>query len=88
MPKIELKDIFTFLKMFGISSLFFIAGIVICFLGPTKLGIDWPAYIIIGSVLIVAGIIVLIIETIKYIKTHDKKIKDEKLEDIIQKSDK
>jgi hypothetical protein len=31
MPEVNIKDIIMFLKMFGISSLFFISGIVICF---------------------------------------------------------
>jgi uncharacterized membrane protein YraQ (UPF0718 family) len=39
MPKVEIKDVIMFLKIFGVSSLFFIAGIIICFIGPTKLGI-------------------------------------------------
>lgn len=73
MSKISIKDIIMFLKVFGISSLFFIAGIIICFIGPTYLKIDWPAYVVISSILIGTGIIVLIIETIKsiYLKTKN-----------------
>ncbi|WP_338990646.1 hypothetical protein [Spiroplasma endosymbiont of Seladonia tumulorum] len=51
MPKVEVKDVIMFLKIFGVSSLFFIAGIIICFIGPTKLGIGWSAYVIIGAML-------------------------------------
>ncbi|WP_374696309.1 hypothetical protein [Spiroplasma endosymbiont of Polydrusus formosus] len=40
-----------FLKIFGVSSLFFIPGIIICFLGPIKLGIAWPTYVIIGAMI-------------------------------------
>lgn len=61
MSKVNIKDIIMLLKMFGISSLFFISGIIICFLRPTKLGIKWPAYVIIAAMFIVAGIIILII---------------------------
>ncbi len=31
MPKVEVKDVIMFLKIFGVSSLFFISGIIICF---------------------------------------------------------
>lgn len=85
MPKVEVKDIIMFLKIFGISSLFFIAGIIICFLGPTKLGIGWPAYVIIGAMLNGFGVIVLIIETIRFIKTHKKEQKQDSIEDVIKK---
>lgn len=86
MPKVNIKDIIMFLKMFGISSLFFISGIIIRFLRPTHLNIKWPAYVIISAMLIGAGIIILIIETIKYIKTHNKKqIKD--ITDILKKEE-
>ncbi len=36
MPKIEVKDVIMFLKIFKVSSLFFIAGIIICFIGEKK----------------------------------------------------
>ncbi|WP_375315447.1 hypothetical protein [Spiroplasma endosymbiont of Tipula paludosa] len=74
MSKISIKDIIMFLKVFGISSLFFIAGIVICLIGHTHLNIDWPAYVIISAMLISAGIIVLIIETIRSIYIKSKNI--------------
>ncbi|WP_374696838.1 hypothetical protein [Spiroplasma endosymbiont of Polydrusus formosus] len=45
MSKIMFKDVIVFLKIFGISSLFFVSGIVI-----------------------------LIIKTIRYIKTHNKNV--------------
>ncbi|MFX4057504.1 MAG: hypothetical protein EHV01_004220 [Spiroplasma sp. hy2] len=87
MPKVEVKDVIMFLKIFGISSLFFIAGIIICFIGPTKLGIGWPAYVIIGAMLNGFGVIVLIIETIRFIKTHKKEQKQDSIEDVIKKED-
>lgn len=87
MSKVSIKDLIMFLKIFGISSLFFIAGIIICFLGPTKLGIGWPAYVIIGAMLNGFGIIVLIIETIRFIKTHKKDKKQDSIEDVIKKED-
>lgn len=85
MPKFSVKDIIMFLKMFGISSIFFIAGIIICFIGRKYLFIDWPEYVIVSVVLIFSGIFVLIIETIKYIKTHNKNVKDnlDKLKDYL-----
>lgn len=85
MPKVEVKDVIMFLKIFGVSSLFFIAGIIICFIGPTKLGIGWPAYVIIGAMLNGFGVIVLIIETIRFIKTHNKQQKQDSIEDVIKK---
>ncbi|RUO85797.1 hypothetical protein [Spiroplasma endosymbiont of Megaselia nigra] len=88
MPKVEIKDVIMFLKIFGVSSLFFIAGIIICFIGPTKLGIGWPAYVIIGAMLNGFGVIVLIIETIRFIKTHNKQQKQDSIEDVIKKEDK
>lgn len=88
MPKITIKDVIMFLKIFGVSSLFFIAGIIICFIGEKTLGISWPAYIIISAMLIGAGIIVLIIETIRFIKTHNKQQKQDSIEDVIKKEDK
>ncbi|WP_342223502.1 hypothetical protein [Spiroplasma endosymbiont of Asaphidion curtum] len=57
MSKFGIKDIIMFLKVFGISSLFFVAGIVICLIGHTHLRIGWPAYVIISAMLISAGII-------------------------------
>lgn len=87
MPKVEFKDVIMFLKIFGVSSLFFIAGIIICFIGPTKLGIGWPAYVIIGAMLNSFGVIVLIIETIRFIKTHNKQQKQDSIEDVIKKED-
>ncbi|WP_342256055.1 hypothetical protein [Spiroplasma endosymbiont of Poecilobothrus nobilitatus] len=87
MPKVTIKDLIMFLKIFGISSLFFIAGIVICFIGEKTLGISWPAYVIISAMLIGAGIIVLIIETIRFIKTHKKEQKQDSIEDVIKKED-
>lgn len=87
MPKVEVKDVIMFLKIFGVSSLFFIAGIIICFIGPTKLGIGWPAYVIIGAMLNGFGVIVLIIETIRFIKTHNKQQKQDSIEDVIKKED-
>ncbi|KAF0850786.1 MAG: hypothetical protein EIB84_03190 [Spiroplasma poulsonii] len=87
MPKVEVKDVIMFLKIFGVSSLFFIAGIIICFIGPTKLGIGWPAYVIIGAMLNGFGVVVLIIETIRFIKTHNKQQKQDSIEDVIKKED-
>ncbi|UZQ30901.1 MAG: hypothetical protein OHM56_05220 [Spiroplasma phoeniceum] len=87
MPKIEVKDVIMFLKIFGVSSLFFIAGIIICFIGPTKLGIGWAAYVIIGAMLNGFGVVVLIIETIRFIKNHNKKQKQDIIEDVIKKED-
>ncbi|KAF0850484.1 MAG: hypothetical protein EIB84_07425 [Spiroplasma poulsonii] len=87
MPKVEIKDVIMFLKIFGVSSLFFIAGIIICFIGPTKLGIGWPAYVIIGAMLNGFGVIVLIIETIRFIKTHNKQQKQDSIEYVIKKED-
>ncbi|RUO85789.1 hypothetical protein [Spiroplasma endosymbiont of Megaselia nigra] len=87
MPKVEFKDVIMFLKIFGVSSLFFIAGIIICFIGPTKLGIGWPAYVIIGAMLNGFGVVVLIIETIRFIKTHNKQQKKDSIEDVIKKED-
>lgn len=87
MPKVEIKDVIMFLKIFGVSSLFFIAGIIICFIGPTKLGIGWPAYVIIGAMLNGFGVVVLIIETIIFIKTHNKQQKQDSIEDVIKKED-
>jgi len=87
MPKVEVKDVIMFLKIFGVSSLFFIAGIIICFIGPTKLGIGWPAYVIIGAMLNGFGVVVLIIETIRFIKTHKKEQKQDSIEDVIKKED-
>ncbi len=73
MPKLTIKDLIMFLKIFGISSLFFIALIIICFIGEKTLFISWPAYVVIVSLMIIAvGIIVLIIETIIFIKTRKK----------------
>lgn len=86
MSKVTIKDIIMFLKIFGVSSLFFIAGIIICFIGEKTLGISWPAYVIVSAMLIGAGIIVLIIETIRFIKTHKKEQKDS-IEDVISKED-
>ncbi|MBW3059280.1 hypothetical protein D6D54_07605 [Spiroplasma poulsonii] len=87
MPKVNIKDVIMFLKIFGVSSLFFVAGIIICFIGPTKLGIGWPAYVIIGAMLNGFGVIVLIIETIRFIKTHKKEQKQDSIEDVIKKED-
>lgn len=87
MPKVTVKDLIMFLKIFGVSSLFFVAGIIICFIGEKTLGISWPAYVIVSSMLIGAGIIVLIIETIRFIKTHNKKQKEDSIEDVIKKED-
>ncbi|MBH8623533.1 hypothetical protein [Spiroplasma sp. hyd1] len=87
MPKLTIKDVIMFLKIFGVSSLFFIAGIIICFIGPTKLGIVWPAYVIIGAMLNGFGVIVLIIETIRFIKTHNKQQKQDSIEDVIKKDE-
>ncbi|UZQ30249.1 MAG: hypothetical protein OHM56_01515 [Spiroplasma phoeniceum] len=84
MPKLTIKDLIMFLKIFGVSSLFFIAGIIICFIGEKTLGISWPAYVIVLGMLIGAEIIVLIIETIRFIKTHNKK-KEDSIEDVIKK---
>ncbi len=75
MPKVTIKDLIMFFKIFVVSSLFFIAGIIICFIGEKTLGISWPVYVIVSAMLIGAGIIVLIIETIRFIKTHNKKQK-------------
>ncbi|MFJ1521939.1 hypothetical protein [Spiroplasma sp. ald] len=85
MPKVEVKDVIMFLKIFGVSSLFFIAGIIICFIGEKTLGISWPAYVIVSAMLIGAGIIILIIETIRFIKTHNKNQKQDNIEDVIKK---
>ncbi|WP_348736858.1 hypothetical protein [Spiroplasma endosymbiont of Ammophila pubescens] len=87
MPKVTFKDMIMFLKIFGVSSLFFIAGIIICFIGEKTLGISWPAYVIVSAMLIGAGIIVLIIETIRFIKTHNKQQKQDSIEDVIKKED-
>ena len=87
MSKITIKDATMFLKIFGVSSLFFIAGIIVCFLGPTKLGIGWPAYVIIGAMLNGFGVIVLIIETIRFIKTHKKEQKQDSIENVIKKEE-
>ncbi|WP_338989320.1 hypothetical protein [Spiroplasma endosymbiont of Seladonia tumulorum] len=87
MPKVTIKDLIMFLKIFGFSSLFFIAGIIICFIGEKTLGISWPAYVIVSAMLIGAGIIVLIIETIKFIKTHKKEQKQDSIEDVIKKEE-
>lgn len=87
MSKVAIKDVIMFLKIFGVSSLFFIAGIIICFIGPTKLGIGWPAYLIIGAMLNGFGVIVLIIETIRFIKTHKKEQKQDSIDDVIKKED-
>ncbi|WP_348735384.1 hypothetical protein [Spiroplasma endosymbiont of Ammophila pubescens] len=87
MSKVTIKDLIMFLKIFGISSLFFIAGIIICFIGEKTLGISWPAYVIISAMLIGAEIIVLIIETIRFIKTHNKAQKQDSIEDVIKKED-
>ncbi|MFX4056973.1 MAG: hypothetical protein EHV01_001365 [Spiroplasma sp. hy2] len=87
MPKVTIKDVIMFLKIFGISSLFFIAGIIICFIGEKTLGISWPAYVIVSAMLIGAGIIVLIIETIRFIKTHKKEQKQDSIEDVIKKEE-
>lgn len=87
MPKVEIKDVIMFLKIFGVSSLFFIAGIIICFIGEKTLGISWPAYVIVSAMLIGAGIIVLIIETIRFIKTHKKEQKQDSIEDVIKKDE-
>ncbi len=87
MSKVEVKDVIMFLKIFGVSSLFFIAGIIICFIGEKTLGISWPAYVIVSAMLIGAGIIVLIIETIRFIKTHKKEQKQDSIEDVIKKDE-
>jgi len=87
MPKVNIKDVIMFLKIFGVSSLFFVAGIIICFIGPTKLGIGWPAYVIIGAMLNGFGVVVLIIETIRFIKTHNKQQKQDSIEDVIKKEE-
>jgi hypothetical protein len=71
MWKLNFKDIMMFLKIFGVSSIFFISGIIICFIGRKYLNINWPEYIVISIVLIFSGIIVSIIETIRYIKTYE-----------------
>ncbi len=85
MPKFTIKDLIMFLKIFGISSLFFTTGIIICFIGEKTLGISWPACVIVSSMLIGAGIIVLIIETIRFIKIHKKEQKQDSIEDVIKK---
>lgn len=77
MSKLGFKDVIMFLKIFGISSLFFISGIVICFIGRKYLNINWPEYIVISVVLIFSGIIVSVIETIRYIKTHNKNVQND-----------
>ncbi len=87
MPKVTIKDLIMFFKIFGVSSLFFIAGIIICFIGEKTLGISWPAYVIVSAMLIGAGIIVLIIETIRFIKTNNKQQKEDSIEDFIKKED-
>ncbi len=87
MPKVEVKDVIMFLKIFGVSSLFFIAGIIICFIGEKTLGISWPAYVIVSAMLIGVGIVVLIIETIRFIKTHKKEQKQDSIEDVIKKDE-
>ncbi|WP_338990369.1 hypothetical protein [Spiroplasma endosymbiont of Seladonia tumulorum] len=87
MPKVNIKDVIMFLKIFGVSSLFFIAGIIICFIGEKTLGISWSAYVIVSAMLIGAGIIVLIIKTIRFIKTHNKKQKEDSIEDVIKKEE-
>ncbi len=87
MPKVEVKDVIMFLKIFGVSSLFFIAGIIICFIGEKTLNISWPAYVIVSAMLIGSGIIVLIIETIRFIKTHKKEQKQDSIQDVIKKED-
>jgi phosphotransferase system glucose/maltose/N-acetylglucosamine-specific IIC component len=86
MPKVTIRDIIMFLKIFGVSSLFFIAGIIICFIGRKYLNINWPEYIVISVVLIVSGIIVSIIETFRFIKTHKKEQKQDNIEDVIKKN--
>ncbi|MFW4370948.1 MAG: hypothetical protein EHV01_003290 [Spiroplasma sp. hy2] len=85
MPKVTIKDLIMFLKIFGVSSLFFIAGIIICFIGEKTLGISWPAYVIVSAMLIGAGIIILIIETIRFIKTHNKQQRQDSIEGVIKK---
>ncbi len=85
MPKVTIRDINMFLKIFGISSLFFITRIINCFIGEKTLGISWPAYVIVSAILIGAGIIVLIIETIRFIKTHNKQQRQDSIEDVIKK---
>ncbi len=87
MPKVEIKDVIMFLKICGISSLFFITGIINCFIGEKKLGISWPAYVIVSAILIGAGIIVLIIETIRFIKTHNKQQRQDSIENVIKKEE-
>ncbi|AHF60805.1 hypothetical protein SMM_0354 [Spiroplasma mirum ATCC 29335] len=82
-----LKKICINLKIFGVSSLFFISGIIICFIGEKTLGISWPAYVIVSAMLIGAGIIVLIIETIRFIKTHKKEQNRDSIEDVIKKDE-
>lgn len=86
MPKVTVKDIIMFLKTFGISSLFFISGIIVSLIGEKKLGIEWPAYVIIAAMLIFSGIIVLIIETIKCIKTNNE-VKQEDITEKIKRED-
>ncbi len=39
MPKVTIKDLIILLKIFGVSSLFFIAEIIICFIWEKTLGI-------------------------------------------------
>ncbi|WP_374696846.1 hypothetical protein [Spiroplasma endosymbiont of Polydrusus formosus] len=80
MQKLTIKDAIMFFKIFEISSLFFIAGIIICFIGPTNLWVGWPTYVIIGAMLNGFGIIVLIIETIRFIKTHKKEQKQDSID--------
>ncbi len=48
---------------------------------------NWLAYIckIIGAILNGFGVVVLIIETIRFIKTNNKKQKQDSIEDIIKK---
>lgn len=85
MSKINFNDVIMFLKIFGISSLFFISGIVICFIGRKYLDINWPEYIVISVVLIVCGIVISIIETIRFIKVHNKNVQNDldKLKDYL-----
>ncbi len=72
MPKVIIKDVIMFLKIFVVSSLFFIEGIIICFIGEKTIGISWPEYVIFSAILIGDVIIVLIIEKIRFIKIHKK----------------
>lgn len=85
MSKFGFNDVIMFLKIFGISSLFFISGITICFIGRKYLDINWPEYIVISVILIVSGIVISIIETIRYIKVHNKNVQNDldKLKDYL-----